>query len=534
MTSRPKLQEWRLEMCHASPFDVFAACRGAVFAANWEGNVLFWNSAAEQLFGFTTAAMLGSPFWSAWPAAQRASLKEEFQTLNAQTFFHSDTPLLDPRGLRRRITLRFIKVEGPAPAGPLFLGFCEETPTNPPAPSCFHALNQSQKAQAINALASGLAHDFNNIFTAILSHLDLMLYNQELPASMNESVGHVQTSARRGAELVAKLLTFSRRTEPKLAPLSLAPVIQKVLATLPRDKDPRVELQFMPDTPGIWPAMADESQIIQMLTFLCLNARDAMLRGGQLGLALENVTFTESNPILERRPGDFVRLTVSDTGQGIPAEVLDRLFEPYFTTKPFGKGSGLGLSIAYNIVSGHHGWMEIESTVGQGSQFHVFLPRAVPSPDRPTRHAALNQENAEPSLHGTETILVADDEEMVRLVVRAVLSYRGYKILEATNGEEAIMKFHSAVTPVDLAILDIDMPKLDGWKTLARLRQLSPPTPVILFSGAPTEEESAPPGLLQGTQFLAKPFDNHDLLRLVRTTLNLAKSPAPSPGQPAH
>ncbi len=521
-------------MCHASSFDVFSDCRSPVFAANREGSVLFWNLAAEQLFGFTPAAMLGSPFWSAWPADQQDSLKEEFQALNSQLYFQSARPFLDSQGISRSITLRFLKMDGHDTDDTLFLGFCQENQENKPAASVFHASNQSQKAQAINALASGLAHDFNNIFAAILSHLDLMLHNRELPGSMKEGVGHVQTSARRGAELVAKLLAFSRRTEPKLVPVSLASVIQNVLATLPRDLDPRVHLTFASDRPDIWPVMADESQIMQMLTFLCLNARDAMPTGGELGLALQNITFTEAIPTRERRPGDFVRLTVSDTGQGIPPEVLDRLFEPYFTTKPFGKGSGLGLSIAYNIVNGHRGWLEIESVVGQGSQFQVFLPRANPDQCSPNRNVSSRQETGDQSLEGKETILVADDEEMVRLVVRAVLSYRGYTILEATNGEEAVAKFQSAAPPIDLAILDVDMPKLDGWKTLAQLRQLNPRARAILFSGAPTEEASAPPALLEGTQFLAKPFDNHDLLRLVRATLNLPLPPTDPRTPPAN
>jgi two-component system, cell cycle sensor histidine kinase and response regulator CckA len=521
-------------MSHHASFDVFAASRNAVFAAGQEGKVLFWNSAAEKLFGFTSAAMLGSPFWSAWPVAQRSPLKAEFQTLNDRQFFQFERAVPNPDGTNQPVILRLLKVDGQPPADTLFLGFCQEKLENTPAPSSFHALNQSQKAQAINALASGLAHDFNNIFTAILSHLDLILHNQELPDSMKEGVGHVQTSARRGAELVTKLLTFSRRTEPKLAPVNLASVIRKVLTTLPGSLDPRVELNFASDLPGIWPVTGDESQIMQMLTFLCLNARDAMPRGGELGIELQNISFTEAHSALERRPGDFVRLTVSDTGQGIPPEVLNRLFEPYFTTKPFGKGSGLGLSIAYNIVNGHRGWIEIESVVNQGSRFQVFLPRAASSQSNAVRNASFPQDSSEPSLEGTETILVADDEEMVRLVVRAVLSYRGYKIIEAADGAEAVAKFQSAIQPVDLVILDVDMPKLDGWKTLAQLRQLNRQTRAILFSGAPAEEESAPPDLLEGTQFLAKPFDNYDMLRLVRSTLNLPAPGARPPNPPSN
>src|SRR5206468_1339368 len=172
-----------------------------------------------------------------------------------------------------------------------------------------------------------------------------------------------------------------------------------------------------------------------------------------------------------RRPGEFVRLTVADTGKGISPQVIARLFEPYFTTKDFGKGTGLGLAIANSIISEHGGWMEVESELGKGSRFHAYVPRSRASqPDGETSRARLGGE----SLEGREAILLVDDEEMVRLVARAILGYRGYTITEAVDGEEALQKYRETPGGFDLVLLDLHMPKLNGWDTLARLRQLDP------------------------------------------------------------
>jgi two-component system cell cycle sensor histidine kinase/response regulator CckA len=386
------------------------------------------------------------------------------------------------------------------------------------------ALNQSQKAQAIGALASGVAHDFNNILTAILSHLDLVADSKELPPLLRESVHHAQNSARRGAELVSKLMTFSHRSEPKLAPLNLHKLITDMVGMLRRNIDPRIQIRVSPETPEVGWVQADESQIMQMLMYLCLNVRDAMPHGGELAIILEDVTFMGSNLSPPRRAGDFVRLTVSDTGEAMPPEVLGRLFEPYFATKILHKGVGLGLSIAYNIVIGHGGWLEVASRVGQGNQFHVYLPLTRETEKREPELAHELSEADTQALEGKEKVLVADDEELVRLVVRAVLSYRGYQIVEATNGEEAIKLYREASPPYDLVLLDVHMPNLNGWETLVRLRQLDPGVTAILLSGGLTDEENEKAVKLGAASLLPKPFDNLNLLRLVRKTLDAAQS----------
>jgi signal transduction histidine kinase/ActR/RegA family two-component response regulator len=392
------------------------------------------------------------------------------------------------------------------------------------------AFNQSEKTQAISALAAGIAHDFNNILTGILSHIDLALYAEELPGSLRDYLLLAQTSARRGANLIGKLGAFSRRSEPKLKPVALGRTLEGVAATLQRTFDPRISVEcILPSRPNGW-TMADESQINQVLVSLSVNASDAMPQGGRITLALNEVSFHEGSPSSRRRQGDFTQITVSDSGECIPLEVVNRMFEPYFTTQSLGKSTGLALSIAYNIIKAHQGWMEVESQPDKGTQYHIFLPRVSqpvssaapelpPSENPPTASGRVRE--------GHERILVVDDEDLVRLVVRAVLTFRGYQVIEASSGEEAVEKFLLAQQPIDLALLDVHMPGADGWDTLQQLRRHKSDLSAILLSGAPSNTELEKADRVGNVAFLAKPFDNHDLARLVRRILDTKSSVKP-------
>ncbi|MBM3881349.1 MAG: response regulator [Verrucomicrobia bacterium] len=390
------------------------------------------------------------------------------------------------------------------------------------------AILQSQKMLAIGSLASGVAHDFNNLLTAILSHLDLVSSAPELPDSLKESLTYAQTSARRGAELVSKLLAYSRHTEAQIDTLSLHDITTEVVAMLRHSIDRRIQIRHEALSPDLWPVRGDSSQLLQVVMNLCLNARDAMPRGGDLSLRLQNVHGLRPDASPGGAADDYVRLSVSDTGAGMAPEVRDRLFEPYFTTKAAGKGTGLGLSISYSIVTEHGGWIEVQSAPGAGSHFHVFLPRA-----RQVQETAPEAQLEPPtltihSLEGSERILVVDDDEMVRLVVRAVLTYRGYQITEAADGEEAVRKFSEAPQGFDLVLLDLNMPRISGWEAMARLRELNPRIAIILLSGDLTESELERALKFGAVEFLNKPFDNPDLVRFVRRVLDERRRSSPA------
>ena len=238
-----------------------------------------------------------------------------------------------------------------------------------------HALYQSQKRQVIGALAGGIAHDFNNILTAVIGNLDLALSDGDLSPAVRQVLEQALHSARRGADLNTKLLAFSRQTDARPAAVDVARLIEETVFILRRSVDPRLRIHLAPPRGGLWPVLVDEGQLMQVLMNLCLNARDAMPEGGDITFSLANRGFGAAEAKAPRLAGEFLQVTVGDTGPGMTPEVLSRLFEPYFTTKEFGRGAGLGLSIANHVAVDNGGWMEVESQPGKGTRFHVFLPR---------------------------------------------------------------------------------------------------------------------------------------------------------------
>lgn len=501
---------------------IMDSVRNGVVCLDDQSRVLYMNLAMERLFGIRRAAVIGNPIGFA-PALARAfaeaALPRPAGPPEAAQFcrdFVHQPERSEPAPFRVTITEALqgdLRIQIGVVRDLSDMRRMEE------------ALVQSRKVQAVGALAGGLAHDFNNILTALLSQLDLALDTPELPAPTREHIGHAQTSGRRAAELISRLQTFSRQTETQTTTVDLAELIEQVVLILRRSIDRRIQLQTDALKPGEWLVKGDASQVIQVVFNLCLNARDAMPDGGELRLGVKRVKRARPEAAVDAPPEKWIRLTVSDSGQGMSREVRERLFEPYFTTKTLGRGTGLGLSIAQSILAEQDGWIEAESEEGRGSRLHVFLPETKTGTEAGS--AALHQfTSAETrALEGQESILIADDEEMVRLVIKAVLSYRGYKITEATDGENALELARRATPPFDLVLLDVDMPRLNGWETLKQLRAEQPAARVILLSGGAVDSD-APNARSRGAAgFLSKPFKNEQLIQLVRKTLDAAGQP---------
>ena len=377
------------------------------------------------------------------------------------------------------------------------------------------AVYDARKTQALGSLAGGIAHDFNNVLAAVISQIDLALHAPEFPASLKQHLIYAQTSARRGAELVNKLQTFSRQGKSVFEPLNPAELIEQVVFVLRRSLDPKIAIHCPKPAVTPWLVRADGSQIMQAVLNLSLNARDAMPKGGTLTLTVENVSFPSAEALAPRKAGDFVRIAVTDTGHGMTPETASRVFEPYFSTKDLSRGPGLGLSIAAAVVADHSGWMEVESQIGKGSRFSIFLPRTIECATAP-RKVSLAERKA---MEGRERILVVDDEELVRLVTKAVLAYRGYQIVEAEDGEDALQKYSAAPGSFDLVLMDMHMPKLNGYDALLRIRELNPKARAIVLSGGMHDPDENF-GQMTGVAFLHKPFENQELLSLVRQMLD--------------
>ena len=486
----------------------------AIVSVDENERVIFLNDAAARLFRCERHQVVGQP------VAQVPELADVVGQLHLKELAHSESERAVRRLQGRRRSGETFPMEAMVTSASVHgRSYCTAVIRDVSLQQQMQrALFQSRKAEAIGALANGIAHDFNNIFTAILSHLDLAIFARELPASLKENLIYAKASASRGAEWVSQLQAFSRLSKSQTAPLDLGGLIEQVVFILRRSVDSGIQIQYAKPAVRPWLVHADGDQILQVVINLCLNARDAMPDGGQLTIQVDNVSCADAAAQPPAKAGDFVRLVVRDTGEGMRPEVLQRLFEPYFTTKEVGQGVGLGLSIAYSVITEHGGWMEVESQLGQGTEFHVFLPRSASAEDMTGRRHSVAVDPK--TVEGRERILVVDDEELVRMVIRAVLAYRGYQVFEAVNGEDALEKYFTADPPFDLVLMDLHMPSMNGRDALLEIRKRAPNARAILLSGGVGEKDCDTVLALKGVEFLHKPFENHELACLVRQTLD--------------
>ncbi len=377
-----------------------------------------------------------------------------------------------------------------------------------------------QKMDAVGRLAGGVAHDFNNILTAILGYSSMLLLEKNLEPGVMEQLKEISKAAERASRLTRQLLTFSRKQviQPKV--LNINDILSNLKAMLRSliSEDVSMDLHLQPDLPLLY---VDQTMIEQVLVNLVINARDAMPQGGALTIATSAVEIGDSqargNP--EAKPGRFVRLSVSDTGIGISKDLQAQIFEPFFTTKPSGKGTGLGLATVYGIIKQHNGWIEVESEEERGSTFNVFLPVsegvAAPAPAAEKKHSPL------PVPGGTETILVVEDEPTVRVLACSVLSQYGYKVIEASSGADGLATWEKVRGRVDLLLTDIVMPGgMTGSDLADQLTQRKKGLRVLLTSGYRVDSLGQRAPHRKDYRFLPKPFSPEDLARKVRQCLD--------------
>jgi PAS domain S-box-containing protein len=386
-------------------------------------------------------------------------------------------------------------------------------------------LRQAHKMEAVGQLAGGIAHDFNNLLTGILGNLSLAISDLTDSHPVRELLVNAEVATLRAAELTRQLLGFSRRTPLRSGAHNLNTSVDETVRLLRRTFDPRTRVEVRP-CPDLWPVQADASQMGQVLMNLCLNARDAMPDGGTLLLETHNVSLDSDAALqsIDGRHGNFVHLRVRDTGHGMPPGVQERIFEPFFTTKEPGKGTGLGLAMVFGIIKQHQGWIECKSEVGKGTIFDIYLPRlhdvaaASPSP-APLGDGVCG---------GSETILLADDEEVVGRLAMTILERLGYKVLCASDGVEALEIFRSRSKDIDLVILDLAMPRLSGADALPELRKINPAVNVLISSGYSSEEDLRAVERAGVRGFVAKPYRAVDLARRVRAALDQGQHAVPS------
>lgn len=374
-------------------------------------------------------------------------------------------------------------------------------------------LQHSRKMEAIGQLAGGVAHDFNNMLAAILTSVELLENNPSLNDKAKKHLTTIGKAAGRSADLTAKLLAFARKGKNRSTVIDMSLIVQDTMAILEGSVDKNILLR-VENTAQVSGVVGDDAQLQNALLNLAINAVQAMPDGGTLTFGLQNRflerAYCENSPF-ELKEGNYLEISVRDTGAGIPLELQKKIFEPFFTTKEQGKGTGLGLSAVYGTVQTHHGAIDLYSETGVGTVFHIYLPvsEEVPSP----------REERQEINKGTGIILLVDDEELIRVSTHSMLEEMGYEVLVAENGAQALEVYRSRHQEIDLVILDMIMPVMSGRQTFAALKAIDGQCRVVIASGFSKEEDMAELKKQGVKGFISKPYRRHELALLLQEIL---------------
>ncbi|HEX4178298.1 MAG TPA: response regulator, partial [Rhizomicrobium sp.] len=377
---------------------------------------------------------------------------------------------------------------------------------------------QSQKMQAVGQLAGGVAHDFNNLLTVIIGNCEFLLMRHQAGDPSFKEINEVHQNALRAAALVSQLLAFSRKQTMQPKVLALGEVIGELAQMLRRLVGEGISLNVERE-PDLWPVHADEAQLGNAIINLVVNARDAMPSGGTVMIRTINETVTQASALgtAIMPASDYVRIEVADTGTGMSKEIQSKIFDPFFTTKPVGQGTGLGLATVYGIVKQSGGFITVDSELGRGTSFKIYLPRRkVDAGDVAPAEAAPAVTR---DVTGQDTILLVEDEEAVRSFAARALRMRGYHVLEASGGEEALEIVKNDKAKIDLIITDVVMPNMDGPTMVRHVKQIKPDLAVIFMSGYAEEAFRRNDQNSEDIHFLPKPFGLKQLAAKVKEVL---------------
>jgi two-component system cell cycle sensor histidine kinase/response regulator CckA len=497
-----------------------------IFAKDRAGRFTLVNQAVAEVYGTSVEDMLGKTDANFNPNQEevewfRRGDLEVMDTLEEK--FIPEEVITDAAGQRRWLQTIKRPIVSSDGAVTQMLGVATDITARKQAEEALHRseeqLRQSQKMEAVGKLAGGVAHDFNNLLTAINGHSELALRRLHPDDPIYRKLEGIKRAGERAAGLTRQLLAFSRKQimQPKV--LDLNQVIFEMNKMLQPLIGEDIDL-FTKLTPDLGKVKADPGQIEQVLLNLTVNSRDAMPRGGKLTIETANVYLDEDYAGLHSSvvPGRYVMLAVSDTGCGMNAETRERIFEPFFTTKEVGKGTGLGLSTVYGIVKQSGGNVWVYSEVGRGTTFKVYLPCIDTRAEEPEQGADDNRMMA-----GTETVLLVEDEEMVREMAREILRESGYQVLEARHGQEALLVAEQHHGPIHVMLSDVVMPQMSGRELAEQLSPRRREMKVLYMSGY-TDDAIVHHGVLdEGMAFIEKPFTPLALARKLREVLSTAQ-----------
>ncbi|MFT3829413.1 MAG: response regulator [Opitutaceae bacterium] len=501
---------------------IFENAVEGIFQATPEGRLTAANPALSRVLGYSspaeaTAAVDNILVQFCPDPARLQELRCGLETTGLVTGF--ETQASCPDGRQPWLSLNCRWVRDPS-SGPSHLeGTVEDITERKKLET--HLL-RAQRLDSIGRLAGGIAHDLNNILLPILICPGLLRERVRDEVS-RDLVDSIEVSARRGADIVRQLLTFSRGTDGERVPVQPRALVNEMISIMRETFPKSINLRSAIPT-DVWAVRGDPTQLHQVLMNLCVNARDAMLHGGDLRLMVENCEIDEATARANAgaRPGRHVLLRVSDTGSGIPPEHLDKIFDPFFTTKEVGQGTGLGLSTVLGIVNSHGGFIQLESRVGRGTEFRIYLPACAQLDDGEHQVAPEG-----PRGHG-EVILLVDDERAVRQATRMMLERHGYRVVEASDGDDALERLEQLETPIAAAVVDLLMPRMDGAELIRQMRSRPAATPIVAMTGVGQSPKVSQVKRFGGVQILEKPFPAEALLqalgRLLRQDAGVAGS----------
>ena len=487
-----------------------------IFTHDAKGRFITINRATTEYLGYTADELIGRPLSDFMLPEYREPFHEEYlPEIKKKGFYEGVSVYLDRRGEKRYVEYRntLVEREGKKPyATGVGRDITERVKSQKEMGRLERQVQHAQRMESIGTLAGGIAHNFNNLLMGIQGYTSLMLLETDTHHPFHEKFKNIEKLVQSGAKLSGQLLGYARGGKYEVNPISLNDVVQETSDTFGTTrKDIKVHRKLAANLFGV---KADKAQIEQILLNLYVNAADAMPGGGKIYLNTMNATHEAmANKPYEIKPGNYVLLTVRDTGRGMDKETMERIFEPFFTTKGLAKGTGLGLASVYGILKNHGGYIDVESEKGHGTTFYVYLPAS-------EEVVAKDISTDEKFVMGSETILLVDDEELVLDSGTQLIEAMGYRVLKAKSGAEAVEVYRKSKDTIDLVLLDVVMPEMGGGETYDKLREIDTGIKVLLSSGYSLDGEAGEIMRKGCDGFIQKPFNLEKLSRKLREILD--------------
>ena len=486
----------------------------AILVRDLQSKILFWNQGAERFYGWKAEEALGQDASKLLYKSDSSQFQKAYRCLIAEGEWYGEIDQVTKAGKAVLVASRWTLMRDEDAKPKSILVVSTDITEKKQLEAQFLRI---QRMESIGTLASGIAHDLNNILTPILATAQLLkirlVQEDERTQRMLEIV---EVNTKRGAALIKQVLSFARGVEGKQTILQIKHLIREIQQIAEETFPKSIEV-YNYTSPNLWTITGNVTQLHQVLMNLCVNARDAMPNGGKLSISAENFVVDENyaRMNLDAKVGSYIVVTLTDTGTGIPAEMVDRIFEPFFTTKEVGKGTGLGLSTVIGIVKSHGGFINVTSVMGEGTEFKVFLPAA-------TNSEIFEEQAIEIPTGQGELVLIVDDEAAICEASRTLLETYSYRVLTAMNGIEAIGLYVQHQHDISVVIVDLMMPMMDGTTMIRTLQEINSKVKIIAVSGlAPSKQILAE----TPTQiFLSKPYSPQDFLRAVYEILQVKSS----------